>query len=48
MVYPGMAIYTNFFTPSLGPLQAECGELTAIFIAAIRKAKRSGDRGQAI
>lgn len=32
----------------LGPLQAECGELTAIFIAAIRKAKRSGDRGQAI
>ena len=31
----------------LGALQEECGELTAIFVASIKKAKRSGSRGAA-
>ena len=32
----------------LGPLKAECGELIAIFISSIRKAKSSKDRGEAV
>ncbi|GAB4338470.1 MAG: four helix bundle protein [Leptolyngbyaceae cyanobacterium] len=35
-------------TEKIASLQAECGELIAIFISAIRKAKSSDDRGQAI
>ena len=32
----------------LSPLQIECGELTAIFISTMRKAKSNQDRGTAI